>query len=231
MQPSILPEDYFAYVFTNALDMPRSLRVPSACCCVLAQPRVCTPSALHHCLCWSDEIGYNGAMAGGKLYTLSWLSCVYRALEEHQSLLSVEPSMLCLLGGRFHGLLGWQFGSQTIRQVQPPQARDLLRSRVSVCQWESRWLLVEDGSNGMWRCGSGVLASLLYTTERRSKGCVRTISHFIISPALVHTIPWILELHQSIKQACSEHAYRGGEAAWPAYCFLPGTRLKHGQSL
>jgi hypothetical protein len=42
--------------------------------------------------------------------------------------------------------------------------------------------------------------------------------------ALVHTIPSILELHQSIKQACSEHAYRGGEAAWPAYCFLPGTR-------
>ena len=74
----------------------------------------------------------------------------------------------------------------------------------------------------MWRCGSGVLASLRRKGVRKDAYAQFLISSF--RHALVHTIPWILELHQSIKQACSEYAYRGGEAAWPAYCFLPGTR-------
>jgi hypothetical protein len=53
------------------LDRPQSLQVPCACLRALAQPRVCTPSALHHCLClcWrSGEIGHiDDAMAGDKL--------------------------------------------------------------------------------------------------------------------------------------------------------------------
>jgi hypothetical protein len=214
MQPSILPEDYFAYVFSEC----------RARVFVSLRSHVCVPRAPSIIVCAGlMRLGRMMRWQGGSsICTVSWLSFVYRALEEHQSLLGVEPSMLpCLLGGRFHGLLGWQFRSQTIRQVQPPQARGLSRSRVSVCQWESRWLLVEDGSNGMWRCGSGVL------TSPRRKGVRKdAYAQFLISTfchALVHTIPWILELHQSIKQACSEHAYRGGEAAWPAYCFLPGT--------
>jgi hypothetical protein len=135
MQPSILPEDYFAYVFTNALDRPRSLRVPSACFCVLAQPRVCTPSALHHCLCWSDEIGYNDAMAGGKLYTVSWLSCVYRALEEHQSLLSVEPSMLpCFSAVDSMDFLA---GSSDRRRLGKSSLHSLAAYHVHACQYVS----------------------------------------------------------------------------------------------
>ena len=69
----------------------------------------------------------------------------------------VTINVVDLLGDRFHGLLDWMLRSvhwQTTRQVQSPQPRrSLSRSRVSVSQWASRCLSVDNGSNGMWRGG------------------------------------------------------------------------------
>jgi hypothetical protein len=92
-------------------------------------------------------------------------------------------------------------------------ASNLTAYRVHACQKvsvQSRCLSVGDGSNGMWRGGSGVLASLEPIGIRKA-----SVDELHAQLIILHTNFLDSGIASSRgKQACSEHAYRGGKAAF-----------------
>jgi hypothetical protein len=109
-------------------------------------------------------------------------------------------------------------------------ASNLTAYRVHACQKvsvQSRCLSVGDGSNGMWRGGSGVLASLEPIGIRKA-----SVDELHAQLIILHTISWIPELHQAVinKRVASMHIV--AERLHFSILLLPGTRLneKHRQS-
>jgi hypothetical protein len=198
------------------------LEVPCALCpCVLAQPRVRTPSVLH-CLCWSGpmELGIPMQWQGTISQAVSW-QAVSIGTPKHNVGLGCNHQccdlLQCFSAVDFMDILT---GSSVPRQrgrslVQPPRPSSFSPSRVSACH--SKQAVVRRStmvSNGMWRGGVGVFAS----RHQRIPGVWKAHPHH---HRAYRISSWFPGLYRAIKRVANVYAYYvcGRKVAWPA-CYL-----------